>query len=121
MKSLYKCGGAIPRFVGLATGHPGNGRLIVSALSDELGMEEAAEWANDIVQAVNSYDANQETIKLLVAACEAAMEVEPNNCSYDHHGLCQAHNLQPKEKCWHELCVAALAAAQPQGEISDDT
>ena len=30
------------------------------------------------------------------------MTVEPD-CWYDHHGYCQAHNLQPKGECWVEL------------------
>jgi len=30
------------------------------------------------------------------------MTGEPD-CWYDHHGYCQAHNLQPKGECWVEL------------------
>lgn len=56
-----------------------------------------------IVQAFNAFPA-------LVAACEAACTGE-YPCSYDHHGLCQAHALQPKGECYVELARAALAQA----------
>jgi hypothetical protein len=31
-----------------------------------------------------------------------------DECRYDHHGYCQAHNLQPKGECWFELVRAEL-------------
>ena len=41
------------------------------------------------------------------------MTGEPD-CWYDHHGYCQAHNLQPKGECWVELSRAALAGETDQ-------
>jgi hypothetical protein len=31
-----------------------------------------------------------------------------DECRYDHHGYCQAHNLQPKSECWVELVRSEL-------------
>lgn len=44
-------------------------------------------------------------LELLIFAVEMTGEPE---CYYDHHGYCQAHNLQPKGECWVELARAAL-------------
>ena len=45
--------------------------------------------------------------ELLSIAVEMTGEPE---CWYDHHGYCQAHNLEPKGECWVELSSAALSA-----------
>ena len=34
---------------------------------------------------------------------------EPH-CYYDHHGYCQAHNLDPRGECWVEQSQAFIAA-----------
>ena len=31
------------------------------------------------------------------------------HCYHDHHGYCQAHNLEPKGECWVEQSQAFLA------------
>jgi hypothetical protein len=50
----------------------------------------------------------------LLAACEAALEGvgEDEKCWADHHGLCQAHNLEPIDECWVGKCRAAIAKAK---------
>jgi hypothetical protein len=40
--------------------------------------------------------------RLIAALCD------PDPCSYDHHGLCQAHSLHPRP-CPHEQAQALLA------------
>ena len=45
--------------------------------------------------------------ELLSIAVEMTGEPE---CWYDHHGYCQAHNLEPKGECWVELSSAILSA-----------
>lgn len=49
----------------------------------------------------------------LLRACEAALESETSkDCRADHHGYCQAHKLQPIEKCYVKLCEDAIATAK---------
>jgi hypothetical protein len=58
----------------------------------------------------------------LVGALEAMLEVCDGPCRYDHHGLCQEHNLRRNEagapECQVELARAALAKAK--GDDGED-
>lgn len=56
-------------------------------------------------QIQNMVDDIERLREILAFAVE--MTGEPD-CWHDHHGYCQAHNLQPKGECWVELAYAAL-------------
>ena len=57
-------------------------------------------------------DAGQLRDKLAKAvkflSCAIDMTGEPH-CYHDHHGYCQAHNLEPKGECWVEQSQAFIA------------
>lgn len=61
-----------------------------------------AEWAERALRA-------EARVKVLSALLTRAIENtgEPD-CWYDHHGYCQAHNLEPKGECWVEQSKAAI-------------
>jgi len=52
---------------------------------------------------------NKRLARGLAAAAEIA-RLDP--CEYDHHGLCQTHNMQPKGECWAEVVLACEAAKE---------
>ena len=49
---------------------------------------------------------------VIAAALIAAVGDDNLKCSYDHHGQCQAHNLQPKGECWVEKACQLLGIKQ---------
>jgi hypothetical protein len=59
----------------------------------------------------------EEQRDLLLAACEAALATVCGNeeCRPDHHGLCQAHNLDRVDRCWVRLCREAVERAKGEG------
>jgi len=52
-------------------------------------------------------------VELLETAID--MTGEPN-CWYDHHGYCQAHNLEPKGECWVEQSKALITKIKGENQ-----
>ena len=61
-----------------------------------------------------------ETIRLLRTALTAMLEVCDEPCWFDHHGLCQAHNLRANDagepECQVELAREALRLTTKHGK-----
>jgi len=52
-------------------------------------------------------------VALLSHAIDMTGELQ---CYHDHHGYCQAHNLEPRGECWVELSQALIEELKGQDD-----
>lgn len=55
---------------------------------------------------------NSENIQIPKQLIAEILHMQGDKCRYDHHGYCQAHNLQMKEECWVYRLKNLLTVAQ---------
>ena len=65
----------------------------------------------DLTTEIATLTARLEAAERVVEAAEVMMEVEDESCWYDHHGLCQSHNLRCNDAGQAECQVGLMRQA----------
>lgn len=71
---------------------------------------EAARMLRDVIHVNKKM---KEQLKIAKEICEAVVEVKDEECWFDHHGYCQAHNL---EKDCHVAKAREFMGEESEGE-----